>query len=84
MANFHFPQYKQELFYCYWECLNAYLAQCAHYGYSYGNWEILGIVNEGVNCEIHTLLECWDFHSKNVDEAQDMLEWFIGDTYKFK
>ena len=37
----------------YFKRLNAFLAQC---GYHVGKWEILGIVDEGVNSEIQILL----------------------------
>ena len=37
-----------------------------------------------MNYETHTLLEYWSFHSKSVDEAWAMLEWLVGDTYKFE
>ena len=40
-----------------------------------GKWEILGIVDEGVNSEIRILLQFWDFHRKNVDYALSLLEW---------
>jgi len=42
------------------------------------------VVNEGVNHETHTILEYWSFRSKSVNEDWDMLEWLIGDTYKFE
>jgi len=32
-------------------------------------WEILGIIDEGVNNETRILLQFWDFHRKNVYEA---------------
>ena len=53
MAIFHFPQYEHELFCWYFTRLNAFLAQCDYY---VGEREILGIVDEGVNCETRILL----------------------------
>jgi len=35
MAIFHFSEHEQELFYCYWDRLHAYLAQCDSCGYLY-------------------------------------------------
>jgi len=83
MAVFHFIRYEQELFYRYWDRLHAYLAQCASCGYSYGKWEILHVVDEGVNCETRTLFEYWDLYASNVDEAWDFLNWLAQDTYDF-
>ena len=76
MAIFHFPQCEQELFYRYWECLHAYLAQCAFCGYLYGKWEILHVVDEGVNCETRALLEHWDFCTRNIDVISPFLFYF--------
>jgi len=84
MAVFHFPQYEQELFYRYWDRLHAYLAQCASCGYSYGKWEILHVVDEGVTCETRALFEYWDFYARTVDEAWDFLDWLAQDTYDFE
>ena len=53
MAIFHLPQYEHKLFCWYFKCLNAFLAQC---GYCVSKWEILGIVDEGVNSETRILL----------------------------
>jgi len=58
MAIFHFSQFEHELFYWYFKCLNAVLAQC---GYYVGKWEILDIVEEGANKETRTLLEYWEW-----------------------
>jgi len=52
MVIFHFPEYEQEFFHRNWDRLHAYLAQCAHCGYLYGKWEILRVVNEGLNYEL--------------------------------
>ena len=81
---FNFSQYEWELFHHYWDRLNAYLDQCAHYDYSYGKWKILGVVNAGMDYETRTLLEYWSFHSKGMNEAWDILGWLVGDTYKFE
>ena len=58
MAVFHFSQYEHELFCWYFKHLNAFLAQC---GYFVGKWEILGIIDKGVNSETRILLQFWDF-----------------------
>ena len=84
MEIFHFPQYEQELFYRYWDCLHAYLAQCDSCGHLYGKREILHVVDEGVNCETPTLFEYWDFYARNVDESWDFLHWLAQDTYEFE
>ena len=84
MKNFHFTQYEQELFYNWWNHLNAYLTYYARYSYSYRKWKILGTVHIGVNYENDTLLEYLDFRSKSVDEAWDIREWLVSHTYKFK
>ena len=84
MAIFHFPQYEQELFYHYWDRLHAYLPQCASCGYSYERWEILHVMDEGVNCETHTLFAYWDFYARNVDKAWDFLTWLAQDTHEFE
>jgi len=34
-----------------------------------GNWEILGIVDEGVHSETQILLQYFGFHDLNVDDA---------------
>jgi len=52
MAIFHFPKFEHELFCGYFKRLNAFLAQC---GYCVGKWEILGIMDEGVNNETRIL-----------------------------
>ena len=84
MAIFHFPQCEQELFYRYWDRLHAYLAQCASCGCLYEKWEILHVVDEGVNCETRALFEHWDFYARNVEEAWDFLDWLARDTYEFE
>ena len=40
-----------------------------------GKWEIVGIIDEGVNNETRILLQFWNFHSQNIDEAWNLLEW---------
>ena len=55
MAIFYFPQCEQELFYLYWDRLHGYLAQCVSCGYLYEKWEILHVVDKGVNCETRAL-----------------------------
>ena len=54
MANFHLPQYEQELFYYYWDRLHAFLARC---GYCLKKWKLLDTVHKGVNHETRALLE---------------------------
>jgi len=76
MAIFHFPQFEHELLCWYFKRLNAFLAQC---GYCVSKWEILGIVDEGVNSETRILLQFWDFHRLNVDDAWYLLEWVAWD-----
>jgi len=51
--------------------LNVFLAHC---GYCFGKWEIVGIVGEGVNSKTRVLLEYWNFHGKNVNDACYLLE----------
>ena len=60
--------------------LNAFLAKC---GCCVGKWEILGIVDEGVNNEARILLQFWDFHKKNVNEAWNLLECVAWDSFEF-
>jgi len=48
-----------------------------------GKWKILGIVDEGVNNETRLLLQYWDFHRKNFDEAWSLLEWIAWDSFEF-
>jgi len=66
MTIFHFPQFERELFWRYFKHLNVFLAQCC---YCVSKWKILAIVDEDVNSKTRTLLEYWDFHGKNVDDA---------------
>ena len=40
------------------------LSCCAHYAYWYGKWEILDVVNEGMNYKTCTLFRYWSFQSK--------------------
>ena len=72
MAIFHFSQFEHELFCWYFKRVNTFLAHC---GYCVGIWEILGIIDEGVNSKIRILLEYWDFHARSVDEAWSLLKW---------
>jgi len=58
MAIFHFPQFKQELFWRYFKHLNTFLTQG---GYCVGKQKILDIVDECVNDENWALLEYWCF-----------------------
>ena len=83
MAIFHFFQYEEELFYSYWDGLHVYLAQCDSCGYLYRKWDILHVVDEGVNCEIRALFKYWNFYARNIDEAWDFLNWLAQDTYEF-
>ena len=81
MTIFHFPQFEHELFFWYFKRLNAVLAQCV---IVLGKWEILGIVAEGVNSETRILLQYWDFHGKNANEAWYLLEWVAGNSFEFE
>ena len=81
MAIVHFPQYEHELFCWYFQRLNAFLAQFEYY---VGKWDILGIIDEGVNSEIRILLQFWDFHRLNVDDAWNLLEWVAWDSFEFE
>jgi len=54
MRSFHFPQYKLELFWRYYDRLYAFFALR---DYCLEKWELLNMVYEGVNCETLTLLE---------------------------
>ena len=47
-------------------------------------WEVPNILYKGVNYADVALLEQWDFCDKNVDEAQDLLDWLGRDTYEFE
>ena len=49
-----------------------------------GKWEILGIVDEGVNSKIRILLQFWDFRGKSVDESWCLLEWVAWDSFEFE
>jgi len=66
MAIFHFPQYAHELFCWSFKRLNTFLTQCEYF---VGKWKILGIIDEGVNSETRILLQFWDFHDLNVNDA---------------
>ena len=49
-----------------------------------GKWEILGIVDEGVNSETRILLQFWDFYGLTVDDAWSLLEWVVRDSFEFE
>lgn len=49
-----------------------------------GRWDILNIIDEGVNGETRALLGCLGFHAKNLDDARDLLEYVAWDTSEFK
>jgi len=49
MASFHFPQFEHGLFWRYFKRLSAFLVRC---GYCLTKWEILDIIDEGVNSKI--------------------------------
>jgi len=51
-------QFELELFWSYFKRLNIFLAE---YGHCVGKWEILAIIDEGVNSKICALLEFWGF-----------------------
>jgi len=38
-------------------------------------WVNGNIIDEGVNSEIRILLQFWDFHRLNVDDAWSLLVW---------
>jgi len=80
MAIFRFSQFEQELFCWYFKRLNAFLAQCP---YCVSKWEILGIIDEGVNNETRILLQYLDFHGNNIDEAWSLPEWVAWDSFEF-
>lgn len=81
MAIFYFSQFKHELCWRYFKHLNAILAQ---YVYCVIKWEILDIVDEDVNSETCILLEYWDFHGKNVEEACYLLKLIAWDSFEFE
>ena len=61
--------------------MNAFRAQCI---YCVRKWEMLSIIDEGVNNETQVLLQYWDFNGKNVDEALCLLEWIAWDLFEFE
>ena len=81
MSLSHFPQYEHELFWRYYDRLHAFLAHCDFF---VEKWELLNTVYEGVNCETRTFLEYWNFCTKNVNEAQNFLDWLAQDTYEYE
>jgi len=69
------------LFCWYFKRWNVFLA---HYEYFVAKWEILGIVDEGVNSETRILLQFWDFHRLNADDAWALLLWVAWDSFEFE
>ena len=61
--------------------LSAFLPRC---GYCLTKWEILDIIDEGVNSKIRALLAYWGFHGKNVHDAWYLLEWIAWDSFEFE
>jgi len=41
-------------------------------------------VDEGVNSETRILLQFWDFHRLNVDDAWNLLKWVSWDSFEFE
>jgi len=72
-------QFEHELFCWYFKRLNSFLAEC---DFCVGKWEILGIIDEGVNNETQILLQFSDFHGKSVNEAWLLLEWVAWDSFE--
>ena len=81
MVIFYFLQLEHELFYWYFKCFNAFLTQC---DYCVGKWKILGIIDEGMNNETRILLQYWDFHGQNVNEAWSLLPWIAWHSFEFE
>ena len=81
MIIFHFSQFEHELFCWYFKRLNAFLVQC---DYCVGKWEILGIIDEGVNSEIRIFLQFLDFYGKNINEAWCLLQWIAWDSFELE
>ena len=46
--------------------------------------ENLGIIDKGMNNETRILLQYWNFHGQNVDEAWILLEWIAWDSFEFE
>jgi len=42
------------------------------------------VINERVNGETQTVLQYSRFLSKTIDEALDLLQWLVRDTYEFE
>jgi len=53
MSGFHFSQYEHELFWRYYDRLQAFIAHCG----CLEKWELLDTVYRGVNHETRALLE---------------------------
>jgi len=49
-----------------------------------GKWQILDIVDEGVDSEARALLVYCGFHGKNVNDACYLSEWIAWDSFKFE
>ena len=47
-------------------------------------WVNGNIIDEGVNSEIRILLQFWDFHRLNVDDAWSLLVWVVWDSFEFE
>ena len=47
-------------------------------------WEILNMIDEGVNGEIRTLSQYFVFLFKTMDKTVDSFEWVAMDTYEFE
>jgi len=61
--------------------LHAFRTQCDYY---VGKWEILDIVDEGVNSKTRILLEYWGFLAKSIDDTWYLLEWIALDSFEFE
>jgi len=81
MTILHFPQFEHELFWKYFKRLSAFLTW---WSYCLGRWEILDIIDDGVNSKTWTLLDYWDFHCKNVDDPCYLLECIVWDSFEFE
>jgi len=81
MAIFHFSKFEHEPLWRYFKRLSAFLARC---GYCLTKWEILDIIDEGVNSETRISLGYWDFHGKTVEDACYLLEWIAWDSFEFE
>ena len=80
MAISHFSQIEHELFWRYIKCFNVFLTK---YGIA-DKWEILDIVDMGLNSKTHALLEHWSFHHKSVNKASYLLSELAGIHLNFE